>query len=439
MKNLNKNIFCNTPWYEIHIYQDGRLGICCQESHQLYSKQDQHQYNIKNMSITDWFNSLPVTNFRSSMLENKKNSACSRCYYEEMHNGHSRRLKGHQKSAIFAREAFTDSFKQSPGYSDFVYAANHNGQTLTNPIDLHVDFGNYCNLACKMCSQGASSTIALQNYKWGNKVAKRFIGTDWTRDPDVWNKFKNELLQLNNLHNIHFMGGETLISDRFEDFIDTMIEHKRFELCFSFVTNGTTFNLSLMEKLSKFQRVGIEVSIETVDERNAYQRQGTNTNLVLENIRKYLEYCNDTSITIAIRPAMSLLTIGYYITLLQYALDNNFIVKSNVVMHPKFLSAEILPDKIKKLYAKQYKEFLKNFADIDENKDYNTSNPENVRAVIKEQANLCLSILDTPQPDNSEKLLEEFVTHCKKWDQVYNYNARKLYPEFAEILDRYGY
>ena len=108
-------------------------------------------------------------------------------------------------------------------------------------------------------------------------------------------------------------------------------------------------------------------------------------------------------------------------------------------MHPKFLSAEILPDNIKKLYAKQYKEFLKNFADIDENKDYNTSNPENVRAVIKEQANLCLSILDTPQPDNSEKLLEEFVTHCKKWDQVYNYNARKLYPEFAEILDRYGY
>ena len=45
------------------------------------------------------------------------------------------------------------------------------------------------------------------------------------------------------------MGGETLLTDRLEDLVDTMIEHKRFEICFSFVTNGTVFRLELLNKL----------------------------------------------------------------------------------------------------------------------------------------------------------------------------------------------
>jgi hypothetical protein len=31
------------------------------------------------------------------------------------------------------------------------------------------------------------------------------------------------------------------------------------------------------------------------------------------------------------------------------------------------------------------------------------------------------------------------VEHCKKWDGVYNYNARQLYPELKEIWDQYDY
>jgi sulfatase maturation enzyme AslB (radical SAM superfamily) len=61
-----------------------------------------------------------------------------------------------------------------------------------------------------------------------------------------------------------------------------MIARGRTDLNFSFVTNGTVFNENLLNKLKQFNRVGIEVSIETVTEHNAYQRQGTDTALVLE-------------------------------------------------------------------------------------------------------------------------------------------------------------
>ena len=434
----NQKIFCNTPWYELHIYWDGSFGICCQESHKLYSSQEKH-YNIASMSIPEWFNSEPVNRFRREILEHKKLSECQRCYKEELYNGDSRRLRSNQKSVIFTQQAFEHSLQQSPAYKEFEYSHQHQGKTQTWPIDLHIDLGNFCNLACKMCNSQASSTIASQEVRWGIESSRQYLGTDWTRNIDVWNNFKNQLLQLSGLKNIHFMGGETLLTDRFEDLVDFMTMHERFDVCFSFVTNGTVFRPELINKLKRFSRVGIEISIETVDEHNAYQRQGTDTNLVLENIQKFVTLCNGTSMTVSLRPAPSILTIGYYASLLRYALKNKLVVKSNLCYEPRFLSAEILPNSIKKMYQAQYKQLLIELADIDDCQDYNASNPDSYKQIAKVHAKMCMAILQSTQPQDSDQQLEKLVRHCEQWDRVYGYDAKKLYPEFQPLLDRYGY
>ena len=434
----DKHIFCNTPWYELHVYWDGSLGICCQEDHKLYSATDT-QYNIATMSIKEWFNSEPVRQFRADIGENTRVSECRRCYVQEDFGGNSRRLKSNQKSVIFTRTAFEESFQQSPGYRHFLNSAENDGATDTYPIDMHIDLGNFCNLACKMCNPRASSTIAAQQVKWGMESSRQYLGTDWTRDEQVWNNFKQQLLDLPKLNNIHFMGGETLLTGRFENLVDTMIEHGRLDLCFSFVTNGTVFRPELLDKLKLFRRVGIEVSIEAIDDHNAYQRQGTDTGVVLENIKRYQQWCNGTSITVALRPAPSLLSIGYYTELLQYALDNQFIVKSNLCTEPRFLAAEILPKSIKQQYQLRYLKFLDQLQTIEVDSDYNASDPNNYRQAIKEQAEMCLNILQTPTPDDSETQLANLVRYCERWDRVYGYDARRLYPEFTTILNDYGY
>jgi len=434
----DKNIFCNTPWYEIQIYWDGSFGICCQEDHKLYDPADS-QYNIARMSILDWFDSEPARQFRIKVLGKKPVSACHRCYVEESHDGMSRRLRSNQKSVIFTRAAFNDSFDQSPGYRQFLYSDWYHGKTLTHPIDIHVDLGNFCNLACKMCNPRASSTIASQHIKWGIESSRQYLGTDWTRDQTVWNSFKSQLLEIPDLNNIHFMGGETLLTDRFEDLVDTMLAAGRTELCFSFVTNGTVFKPTLIQKLQKFRKVGIEVSIESLTAHNAYQRQGTDTQIVLENIQRYLDISNGTSITLALRPAPSALTIGTYSTLLQYALDQRLIVKSNLCVVPRFLAAEILPDPVKSLYRSQYQDLLETLDDATIGIDYNASDPNNYRGVVRQEAEMCRNILNTPAPSDAEEQQRALVQHCGRWDQVYGLNARELYPEWTGILDRYGY
>lgn len=386
------------------------------------------------MTIAEWFNSEPVQKFRQAVLGNQSVTACSRCYQEESMGGNSRRIRSNQKSVIF-RQAFADSFEQSPGRKHF----DPSGITTTQPIDLHIDLGNYCNLACKMCDARASSTIASQEVKWGIESSRQYLGTDWTRNDQVWNSFLQQLLKIPRLNNIHFMGGETLLTSRFEDFVDYMIAHDRLDLCFSFVTNGTTFNHDLLNKLKKFSRVGIEVSIETVNKHNAYQRQGTDTDLVLTNLDQYQSVCNGSNITLTVRPAVSALTIGSFPTLLQYCLDRKLIVQSLLVNSPRFLDAVILPWTVKQQYLQHYRPLVDQLNNTQVPKDYNAKDPNNHVMIVKQQVQMCMNILLQHEPRDAQQLQQQMVEHCRKWDQVYGYNATVLYPELAELWDRHDY
>jgi len=437
----DQNIFCNAPWYELHIYWDGSLGFCCQEYHKIYPEQQAAQYNVRSMSIQEWFNSEPMKQARLSMFGNQKNSICHRCYVEESHNSTSRRHRCNQKSVIFTRTAFEESYQQSPGFDKFEYARNNNGDYDGMPVDLHIDLGNYCNLACKMCTPKASSVIASQHVKWGIIESKKYVGSDWTRDDQVWKRVISEIAHIKKLRNIHFMGGETLITKRFAEFVDYMLDQGRTDLNLSFVTNVTSFDEKLLDKLKSFQRVGIEVSIETTDERNVYQRQGTDMDLVMSNIKRYLSYCNGSSITLTARPAISALTIGSYHTLLKFCLENHMIVKGLLVLRPEYLDVRVLPDDVRHSYLSDYDSMIDEFdlGKEDTVNDYNESDPNQIRKIVKHQVDRCRAVLTAPRLANSDKLLKDLVSWCRKWDDVYGYDAIKIYPELAPIFLNHGY
>lgn len=435
----DQNIFCSAPWYDLQIYWDGSLGFCCQESHRIHN--DDVRYNVKNMTIREWFDSEPMKAARMAMHGDSKISFCSRCYTEEKYSGTSRRHKSNQKSVIFTRSNFADSYDQSPGRDKFESSRLNQGAYDGMPIDLHIDLGNYCNLACKMCFPKASSKIAAQHVRWGYKDASQYLLSDWTRDEPTWTRILNELADITNLNNVHFMGGETLLTKRFENFVDFMLARGRTDLNFSFVTNGTIINEPLLEKLMQFQRIGVEVSIETLTPHNAYQRQGTDTAAVMSNIAKYLEYSDNDRITVTARPVISTLTIGNYTSLLEYCLAEKIIIKSLLCVQPQYYNASILPRSVKELYIERYLDFLsRHHLDREDiSADYNESDPNQTPRIMKSQVMQCLDLLRADAPDNSDHLLADMVSWCRRWDDLYGYDARVLYPEFREIFDANGY
>ena len=185
--------------------------------------------------------------------------------------------------------------------------------------------------------------------------------------------------------------------------------------------------------------MGIEVSIETATEHNSYIRQGTDTKQVLANIKKYKENCDNSSISVTVRPAIGLLSIGRYYTLLEYCLENSLIIKSLLVTYPRFLDVSILPKEIKQKYLVNYQLLLSRLADVDLDDDYNESDVNNYLKSIKLQVQQSINLLNQPEPTDQENLLAEMVEHCRKWDPIYKYDALTLYPELTEIFKTYGY
>jgi len=267
------------------------------------------------------------------------------------------------------------------------------------------------------------------------------VAQDWTADPMVWARFREELVSIPKLKNIHFMGGETMIQPRFHDLIDFLITNSRTDVCMSFVTNGTTFDKKLIEKLKKFPRVGLEISIETLDALNEYTRQGTDNSVVLDNIEKYIGECNGTTITVTLRPAPGLLTVRSYWQVIDLALQKGLLIKSNLCTDPDFLDIPTLPAHIRNDYKLPYQDLLDHhdLDDADVASDYNESDPNNYRRVAKNQILQTLAILDLPVPLDQDRRLADLVLHLDRWDRVFGFDARKLYPELTDILDRHGY
>lgn len=437
----NRDVFCNSPWYELHIYWDGSFGFCCAASHKTYADNLANQYCVQRMSIREWFDSQPMRQVRMNMFADKKNSLCARCAEEERFGVTSRRHRSNQKSVIFTRTAFDESYKQSPGNPIFEHARSNNGGYVGLPIDIHIDLGNHCNLACKMCAPEASSRVATQYARWNISDATKYINSDWTRDEATWRRLLEELTGIGNLKNIHVMGGETLLTKRFDELVDFMIDRERFDIGFSFVTNGTIFNESLLNKLSKFSRVGIEVSIESLDATNCYQRQGTDQEMIMHNLSRYMSWCDGDKITLTLRPAISALTVGSYPTLLRYAYQHQLIIKSVLVRNPKYLDVRVLPQHVRQHYLEKFHNVA---ADLDLDRhntqaDFNETNPCYTTHILKNQIEICQALLNSNELPDADQLRAEMVTWCRRWDDIYGYDARVVYPEFVSMLDQHGY
>ena len=77
----NQKIFCNVPWTNLHIYWDGSFGACCSEHQPPHN--NPKKYNIKNMSVTEWYNSQPICTIREQIKGSTPLALCQGCYNEE--------------------------------------------------------------------------------------------------------------------------------------------------------------------------------------------------------------------------------------------------------------------------------------------------------------------------------------------------------------------
>jgi sulfatase maturation enzyme AslB (radical SAM superfamily) len=427
----NKNIFCNVPWSNLHIYWDGSYGMCCSEKARIYSNEDRAKYNLSVLKIEDWFKSDAMTIARELIRGNHQLPYCVSCYHEENIGHESRRIKENFKSVIFTELAFEKSYSQSPWIEKF-----EGKQSVDAPIDWHVDFGNECNLTCKMCNSNASSAIAAVMRRHGNKSIKTKVS--WTNDPIAWNNFLSAVDNIP-LSRIHVMGGEPVLIKKYHEFIDYLISKNRLEISLSFVSNGTLVNQQLIDKLKLFKNVDLEVSVEALDRTNDYIRQGSSIKTLM-NTLELLHQQQSSSLQLVLRSVPQLLNIHCYADYIKFAWEKQLIIESIPLTRPIHMSVAVLPfeyrQTLKPAFEALYKEISSHitFKSIQNGRGKGT-----IAQKLARECQAMIGLLDMPEPNDVELLRKSLVAHCEFWDKQNDMDIKDYIPSLYQFFIEWGY
>lgn len=403
-----ETVFCNVPWFEVHINADGTYHSCGAQPNTITGTPDAGIYNVVDMLIESWVNSEHQKAARLEKLSGIKNSLCNMCYAEDLAGVSSKRARENLKSKIYPLH-FTKTYNKSPDLIHFNYSKSNNGLTdILRPVSYHMSLGNECNLACRMCHPAYSSKLASLEIQSGSYNGPARL--NWTDNDSVWNQVVETICSTENLKFIHIIGGEPLMNPKFEELIDRLISAGKTNIYFGFTTNGTKFSYELVEKLSAFNQVDIGISVECMGPLNDLIRRGSSTEKVLENIDLYLKFRKQGHFYVTLRVVPSALSVHTLYELYEWAVSRQLDVMQNLLTYPPYQQIQQLPENIKQKLITQYQNW--SFSDPASGL-HDPRDPVKFKEHIDTQIKAIIKALTTP---NDPALTKELYTKLKLWN-----------------------
>lgn len=269
---LENKPFCYAPWTNIQysgVYEGGGTSPCC-EWHGL-----KYTGNVK-----DYLNSEYLEKVKTDMLNHNMEAlrvTCDACIHVESKNLRS------QRSFI---EDKTNKYNQK----DSVWR-----------IDFRPD--NLCNFKCRMCSPYSSNLIEEEYVKTGR--LKDFIkkrNTDDIIDFDF-----------SNLKEFAILGGEPTFNTKLYSILDYLIDNGyNNHIMISYTTNCSSFPEPWHDRISKFNDLHINLSIDATGKTLEYVRTNANWNIIEKNIKKTLDITDSYSFR-PVLTAYNFMTIEHWI------------------------------------------------------------------------------------------------------------------------------
>ena len=434
----NSKIFCGVPWYELNINNDGSFDLCGCQNDKIPGTELGQVWNIKKIPIPEYWNGERMREARLRKLGDVPDSMCRMCQTKDSIGYDSTRRKENMKSAIFL-DAFDRSFAQSPNYHRFKYSEDHQGVTQTTPHSLHINLGYTCNFACRMCSPWASSKLQHE-YKQLNWVDKNKTFGHWTDDPNGWKNFVDFLDASGaGIKVVHVIGGEVSLMPKFDWLIDFFVNRGyASDVNFSFTINGSLDHSRYFERLSKFKRTEIGISIESVGAMGDYIRQGGNIKQILKNIEQLIKQRPD-NMSLVIRTVPGLLSLPGYAELIKWAWSHNIPVDNSLQVNPPWQQGSLLPDNIKQQIITDVQQILDQVPGDFSERLNNQKNPNKINTSIRNECESIIKYAQRPAPADADELLATCAKKLDQWDKMKRINIKNYSAELYELLNKYGY
>jgi len=261
-----------------------------------------------------------MESLREHMLSGEQHPGCIKCYQNEAASGWSMR-------------------------KDF---NRIHGRLVDHDLTyLEINFGNLCNLKCRMCGSWGSSRWIADEIKLG-----------WTPSPLVRRTLDDIHVDFAQLTRIKFIGGEvSLEQDSMREIFLRILrarndlKHLEVEI----ITNGTVpLAGDILSMLSACNRVMMTVSMDGIGAWNDYQRTGSTWSDIAETAKRYYEFTSPNW-QLIITSCVTIYTIGGITQLIDWVTSELPMAKHIVqsAFDPEELILRNLPQSYKNIMIDQ--------------------------------------------------------------------------------------
>ena len=325
-------ITCKVPWISITLSGNGDIKPCC------VFKGGQYSIHRGDTIDSVW---KKQDDLRQKFLNGEKPEECIQCWKREESLGHSRRFW------------YDDKINNWP--LDY---------QLNPPLNLrHMDlnFGNICNLKCRMCGSWGSTAWFKEEEKL-MKINPEFERGITNLTPTIIpaTYWENKKEMFTNLERIDFKGGEPMMQEGMYDFLEYLVKwNLSNNITIAYTTNGTKTDNRLKDLWPKFKKIKLVVSVESTGKLYEYIRGGDVQNIekLEENIHWFDQFENLYG---SFNTAVQIYNIFDLNNLLEWFRDkvnasSRWHTKPNsfkfdcLVTSPSYLDYNIMPDKLKEI------------------------------------------------------------------------------------------
>lgn len=369
------NTYCNAIQKGIFVSHRGQ-SLCCTNT-------DKHL----DMSPKEFWNSEVRKKALENMKQNKPVKGCEKCYYNE-------------KNKIPSERNTYNTFNHIP--------------TKKLPTVLDVDFSNFCNLKCIMCSSSRSSQWAKAEGEGVSAVSTKTI---------------DDLIDISDdLQEVSIQGGEPSIMKEIEYYFNALQEK---DVCkninLQIITNLTNTNKNFLKLFENFKSVRLGISVDSFGLANDYIRWPSKFHAIEKNIGIVSEI--ETITHIDILNSINILSLFNYSEFLDWAkrmeevctkkVDRYFGVAATVVNWPGHLSPFIAPLPLKQKFIADTKHWLSkgNFG-------FNTKFKVEIMMIMKQLAN-------TQENKYAMKLCKKMIAGLDQERQV---KVDNFIPEYHNYM-----
>lgn len=407
--------------------------------------------DIGHASMEDAFNSDFWNDVRTKMLKGEKIPGCKKCYEEE---------DGRFKQDVVKPElgfGFSMRAGMNFDWNDGKFDRLSDKKEIKF---IELGFGNYCNLACRMCSSNLSTTWYDDDKALAGKYNR--VLTPRIEDADI--KIADETLL--GLKEIKFTGGEPMVHPNFAKLINRIVKlgcAKNIKLEI-FTNCSYSPSNKITKDLTQFKQVNLSLSIDGYGKVNDYIRYPSQWSKVEAAARKWLtvEHEQD-NFMIQMNPTITLYNIMYLEELynwwyklkletgtgvyeLMYSTNTNDqnraketlgqrrVLVMNTANWPDYLAVLLLPPWLKDKLIEKYSHASNHTYSKELWSDWGMDDMKYTRVPLDLQQSLNRVLVQIKRNSYTDASLKEFYSYTKDLDKLRNQTFETTLPELWEEI-----